>query len=185
MPVARFVEKPDAARAAEFIASGRYLWNSGMFLFRARLFLDLENTEKNKLGVPMPKGIVRVYKADSSGARQFIGEDRIDHTPKNEKVRLKLGEAFDVTADRRQMDFKVVSNDSRKGSVFESSFEVVLKNAKSEAVQVLVQEPIPGDWQITSTSHAHTKLAANLAQWAVAVPAQGSTTLSYRVVSRF
>ena len=152
---------------------------------KVSVFVGFDNKEGQHLGIPLPKGIVRVYKKDKAGNAQFIGEDRIDHTPKNEKVRLKLGEAFDVTADRRQMDFKVVSNDSRKGSVFESSFEVVLKNAKSEAVQVLVQEPIPGDWQITSTSHAHTKLAANLAQWAVAVPAQGSTTLSYRVVSRF
>ena len=100
-------------------------------------------------------------------------------------MRLKLGEAFDVTADRRQTDFKILSNDNRKNSVFESAFEVVLKNAKDEAVQVLVQEPIPGDWRITSTSHAHTKLAANLAQWIVTVPAQGSVPLNYRVVTKF
>lgn len=149
------------------------------------VFVEFDNKESNRLGLPLPKGVVRVYKKDRAGNAQFIGEDRIDHTPKNEKVRLKLGEAFDVTADKRQTDFKLLSNDSRKGTVWETGFELVLKNAKDEAVQVLVQEPIPGDWQVTSASQPHTKLASNLAQWVVSVPAQGSSKLSYRVVSRF
>ena len=178
-----------AARKELVLPGNDYYYQSQAGLLGQKLkvsvFVEFENKESQRLGLPLPKGIVRVYKKDKAGNAQFIGEDRIDHTPTNEKVRLKLGEAFDVTADRRQTDFKILSNDNRKNSVFESAFEVVLKNAKSEAVQVLVQEPIPGDWQITSTSHALTKLAANLAQWAVAVPAQGSTTLSYRVVSRF
>lgn len=149
------------------------------------VFVEFDNKESAHLGLPLPKGVVRVYKKDRAGNAQFIGEDRIDHTPKNEKVRLKLGEAFDVTADKRQTDFRQVSNDNRKGYAFDTAYEIVLKNAKDEAVQVTVQEPIPGDWQITSSSQPHTKAAANLASWSVTVPAQGSTKLSYRVLARF
>lgn len=149
------------------------------------VFVEFENKESARLGLPLPKGVVRVYKKDKSGNAQFIGEDRIDHTPKNEKVRLKLGEAFDVTADKRQTDFRQVSNDNRKGYAFETAYEIVLKNAKDESVQVTVQEPIPGDWQMTASSQPHTKAAANLATWSVSVPAQGSTKLSYRVLTRF
>lgn len=149
------------------------------------VFVEFDNKESSHLGLPLPKGVVRVYKKDKSGNAQFIGEDRIDHTPKNEKVRLKLGEAFDVTADKRQTDFRQVSSDNRKGYTYDSAYEIVLKNAKDEAVQVTVQEPIPGDWQITSSSQPHTKAAANLATWTVNVPAQGSTKLNYRVLTRF
>lgn len=149
------------------------------------VFVEFDNKESSRLGLPLPKGVVRVYKKDKSGNAQFIGEDRIDHTPKNEKVRLKLGEAFDVTADKRQTDYRQVSNDNRKGYAFDTAYEIVLKNAKDEAVQVTVQEPIPGDWQMTASSLPHTKAAANLASWRVNVPAQGSTKLSYRVLTRF
>lgn len=149
------------------------------------VFVEFDNKESSHLGLPLPKGVVRVYKKDKSGNAQFIGEDRIDHTPKNEKVRLKLGEAFDVTADKRQTDFRQVSSDNRKGYTYDSAYEIVLKNAKDEAVQVTVQEPIPGDWQITSSSQPHTKAAANLATWTVNVPAQGSTKLNYRVLTHF
>ncbi|TXH91008.1 MAG: DUF4139 domain-containing protein [Rhodoferax sp.] len=149
------------------------------------VFVEFDNKESARLGLPLPKGVVRVYKKDKSGNAQFIGEDRIDHTPKNEKVRLKLGEAFDVTADKRQTDFRQVSNDNRKGYAFDTAYEIVLKNAKDEAVQVTVQEPIPGDWQMTASSQPHTKAAANLANWSVSVPAQGSTKLTYRVLTRF
>ena len=149
------------------------------------VFVEFENKEAARLGLPLPKGVVRVYKKDKAGNAQFIGEDRIDHTPKNEKVRLKLGDAFDVTADKRQTDFRQVSNDNRKGYAFDTAYEIVLKNAKDEAVQVTVQEPIPGDWQMTASSQPHTKAAANLATWTVNVPAQGSTKLTYRVLTRF
>lgn len=149
------------------------------------VFVEFENKESSRLGLPLPKGVVRVYKKDKAGNAQFIGEDRIDHTPKNEKVQLKLGDAFDVTADKRQTDFRQVSNDNRKGYAFDTAYEIVLKNAKDEAVQVTVQEPIPGDWQMTTSSQPHTKAAANLATWSVNVPAQGSAKLTYRVLTRF
>lgn len=148
-------------------------------------FLEFDNKESSQLGMPLPKGVVRVYKKDSAGNAQFIGEDRIDHTPKNEKVRLKLGDAFDVTADKKQTDFKKITGTSKYNYVFESAYEIVLKNAKKEAVTVTVQEPIPGDWQIQSSSHPYVKAASNTAVWKVLVPAEGSTKLIYRAQVRY
>jgi hypothetical protein len=149
------------------------------------VFVEFDNREASHLGMPLPKGVVRVYKKDQAGNSQFIGEDRIDHTPKNEKVRLKLGDAFDVTADKKQTDFKKLSGTSKYNYVFESAYELVLKNAKSEAVTVTVQEPMPGDWQILSQSQPHTKGTSNTAVWKINVPAQGSTVLTYRALVRY
>jgi hypothetical protein len=133
----------------------------------------------------MPGGVVRVYKKDSSGNAQFIGEDRIDHTPKNEKVRLKLGDAFDVTAQKKQSDFKRRDAPTPWSYSFESAYEIVLKNAKKEAQTVVVREPVPGDWTMLEQSQPHTKVAAGTAEWKVQVPAEGSTTLKYRVLVRY
>lgn len=152
---------------------------------KVAVFVEFDNKEAAHLGMPLPKGVVRVYKKDGAGNAQFIGEDRVDHTPKNEKVRLKLGEAFDVTADKKQTDFKKLSGTSKYNYVFESAYELVLKNAKKEAVTVTVQEPVPGDWQILNTSHTYTKGAANTAVWKLNVPAEGSTVLTYRALVRY
>ncbi len=149
------------------------------------VFVQFENRESSRLGVPMPKGVVRVYKKDSAGNAQFVGEDAIDHTPKNEKVRLKLGEAFDVTADKKQSDFKRRDVSSQWHTSFESAYEIVLKNAKKERVTVVVREPVPGDWTMLEQSHKHEKSAAHTAEWKIDVPAEGSTTLKYRVLVRY
>ena len=149
------------------------------------VFVQIENRESSRLGMPMPKGVVRVYKKDSAGNAQFVGEDRIDHTPKNERVRLKLGEAFDVTADKKQTDFKRREPTNRASYVFESAYEIVLRNAKKEAATVVVREPVPGDWTMLEQSQPHTKVAAGTAEWKVRVPAEGGTTLRYRVLVRY
>jgi hypothetical protein len=149
------------------------------------VFMEFDNRESAHLGMPLPKGVVRVYKKDQAGNAQFIGEDRVDHTPKNETVRLKLGDAFDVTADKKQTDFKKLGGTKKYDYVFESAYELVLKNAKNEAVTVTVQEPVPGDWQILSESQSHTKGTSNTAVWKVHVPAQGSTVLTYRALVRY
>jgi hypothetical protein len=149
------------------------------------VFVQFENREASHLGMPLPKGTVRVYKKDRAGNAQFIGEDRIDHTPKNETVRLKLGEAFDVTADKKQTDFKRREASNRASYVYESAYEIVLKNAKKEPVTVTVREPVPGEWKMLAESHPHAKVAAGTAEWHIAVPAEGSTTLKYRVLVRF
>ncbi len=149
------------------------------------VFIEFDNKEASKLGMPLPKGVLRVYKKDSKGNAQFVGEDNIDHTPKNETVRLKLGDAFDVTADRKQTDFKLLPNPQKGHSAYESAFELTLKNAKKEKVTVTVQEPIGGDWKIVSESHPHTKANSHLALWKIDIPAEGKTTLTYRAQVKY
>lgn len=149
------------------------------------VFLEFDNKEAARLGMPLPKGVMRVYKRDSAGNAQFIGEDGIDHTPKNEKVRLKLGQAFDVTADKKQTDFKKLPNPAKGNAMFESAYEFVLKNAKKEPVIVVVQEPVPGDWKVLKSSHEFTKATSNTAVWQITVPAEGKATLTYRVQVKY
>ena len=136
------------------------------------------------LGIPLPAGVVRVYSKDSRGNAQFIGEDEIDHTPKNETVTLKLGESFDVTVRRKQTEFKKLSGSTAYDYAYEAAFEMELKNAKSEPVTVKVLEQIPGDWTMVKESQTHTKASASLASWQVQVPAEDSATLTWRVQTR-
>jgi hypothetical protein len=142
----------------------------------ATVFVEFENEEAGGLGVPLPGGIVRVYKADSAGRVQFVGEDAIRHTPKGESVRLMLGRAFDVTARPRQTDFDRLSDE-----LYESSFEIVFRNAKPEPVTVRFVEGIDGEWTVLEESHPHTKLDAYRAEWQIEVPAEGEATLTYKV----
>jgi hypothetical protein len=142
------------------------------------VFIEFEN--KGAIGRPLPAGIVRVYARDSKGAAQFVGEDRIAHTAKNEKLMLRLGEAFDITAERKQTNYKRVAD-----NVSESSWRVELRNAKDEAVAVKVQEPMPGDWEMLQESHKHAKESARVASWTVSVPPGGSTMLDYTVRVRW
>ncbi|MBK8726019.1 MAG: DUF4139 domain-containing protein [Holophagaceae bacterium] len=170
----------------EFLLQGQGHYYSNSYgdtgeKLKVGVFVEFDNKEAANLGKPMPKGIVRVYKKDSEGRAQFIGEDNIDHTPKNELVRLKLGDAFDVTARRKQTDFKKVGGTGKYNYIYDASFEVELKNAKKEAVTVTILEPIPGDWEMLSQSHPHTKAASGTAKFMVPVAAEGSTTLTYRV----
>jgi hypothetical protein len=146
----------------------------------ATVKLKFVNNEASKLGVPLPKGVVRVYKADSQGEAVFVGEDSIDHTPKNEDVNLTLGQAFDITARAKQTDFEQVSE-----RVYENEYEVEIKNAKSDKVTVDLREAMPGDWKILKESQAHKKLDSQTAGWLIDVPANGSTKLTYRVRMEF
>ncbi|MHB1144006.1 MAG: DUF4139 domain-containing protein [Thiobacillus sp.] len=151
---------------------------------RVGVFVEFDNKGEG-LGIPLPRGVIRMVKKDSQGNAQFVGEDRIDHTPKNETVRLKLGDAFDLTADKKQTAFQKLAGTSRTNYVFESAYEIVLKNAKPEAVTVTVREPMPGDWTMVAESQPHTKTASGTAEWKVKVPAGGKATLSYRVRVRY
>jgi hypothetical protein len=135
-------------------------------------YVSFEN-RAGELGIPLPGGIVRLYKNDSHGLSQFLGSDQIDHTPKNETVRLHVGDSFDVTARKMQTDFHLVDCGA------DSSYKIVLANAKTAAQNVLVVEPIPGDWQILDENMPHTKSSASTASWNVSVPAGGRSTLTY------
>ena len=149
------------------------------------VFVEFNNDKESNLGMPFPKGVVRVYKNDKSGNAQFIGEDHVDHTPKKEEVRLKLGNAFDVTADKKQTEFKKAHAIGKYRYAYMVGFQVDLKNAKKEEVEVVVREPIPGDWKMKEQSHKHEKVAAGTAEWKVKVPAEGKTTLTYKVLVRY
>lgn len=145
----------------------------------AAITLELENDEETGLGQPLPSGIVRVYLA-ATGGSLFLGEDRIDHTPEGEKAELRLGEAFDVTARAVHTAVDRISRDT-----YESAQEIVVENAKDEAVSVEVGGFFPATWKMLSESSPHEKETASQVVWKLEVPAGGSTTLTYRVrVSR-
>jgi hypothetical protein len=140
------------------------------------VFIEFENREPNNLGVPLPGGIMRLYQEDSEGMLQFSGEDRIDHTPKDEKVRLRMGNAFDVVGERVQTDYSVVS-----GRVFESSYRITLRNHKQNAIVVEVVEPMTGDWEILQSSLPSEKRDAQTAVFSLPVAVDGEAVLTYRV----
>jgi hypothetical protein len=142
--------------------------------------LEFENKAASHLGMPLPKGIIRVYKADSNGGRQFLGEDQIDHTPRDEKVRVRVGDAFDVVGERRQTDYKVISSCKS-----ESAWQIDLRNHKDAKVDVDVIEPADGDWEIVSSSQKAVKEDAHTFSFSVPVPANGSARVEYRVRVRW
>lgn len=152
------------------------------------VFIEIDNKEENHLGIPLPKGITRVYKNDNDGRPQFIGEDRIDHTAKNDTIRLKLGSAFDVNGTRKILESKDISSKIDKvtnTAIYENTYSIELTNAKKEAVTVKIVEPIPGDWTILEESSKHEKVGAYLAQWNISVPAEGKAELKYKVRMKF
>jgi len=140
------------------------------------VFLEFENAQKNRLGMPLPKGTMRVYKQDREGSLQFIGEDQIDHTPKDEKFKLKIGEAFDVVGERVQTDYRSLGS-----NLYEVGFEVSLRNHKNEEVKVWVEEVIPGDWEMLSQTHSYEKLQSNRIRFEVPVAPNKETKVRYRV----
>lgn len=171
------------------LRGGEYYYRSqqpdALAPLKISVFLTFQNSAGNHLGLPLPKGVVRVYKQDRSGNVQFVGEDRLDHTPENESVRLLLGDAFDLSASRQQTDFKKLAGGGKYNYVFESAYTIVIKNAKAEAVTVRVEEPMPGDWQIIEESQEHRKESSAAALWEVPVAAKSEAALSYRVKIKF
>jgi hypothetical protein len=141
-----------------------------------RVYYQFKNEERSGLGVPMPAGVVRVYQADSKGGVQFAGEDRIGHTPKNETLKLKIGNAFDVVCERNQIDFEKIGT-----STYEVEYEITLRNHKNVPVSVEVNEPVGGTWRMLNASHEWKKTAAWATQFNVPVAADATSVLKYRV----
>jgi len=166
----------------------RYVVNGQNFYYRnpmtpgaplkdtVQVFYQLKNEAQAGLGMPMPAGVVRVYQSDSKGGIQFVGEDHINHTPKDEELNLKIGNAFDVTCERSQIDFEKISS-----NVYELEYQITLRNHKAAAVTVEVNEPIGGTWRMLSSSHTWKKTAAWASQFMVPVAQDGTATLKYRV----
>jgi len=140
------------------------------------VYYKFKNEEKAGLGIPLPAGNVRVYQKDSKGGILFAGEDHIDHTPKDEFVNIHIGNAFDVVAEHKQIDYKLV--DKR---TWEMEFEVTVRNHKDGPVTVQVNEPIGGDWEMLSSTYKYTKTAAFAAQFIVPVAKDGTSVLKYRI----
>jgi hypothetical protein len=141
-----------------------------------RVEVELANRADNHLGMALPGGVVRLYQRDRRGTAQFVGEDRIEHTPKDELVKVTMGNAFDVVAERRQTDYRKLAD-----NLFEDAFEVTLRNHKDSAITVEVREQLGGDWEMVSNSHPYEKTSAFGITFAVAVPANGEVKLTYRV----
>ena len=141
-----------------------------------QVYYQFRNEERGGLGIPMPAGVVRVYQADSKGGTQFVGEDRIGHTPKDEELNLKIGNAFDVTCERTQSDFEKIAP-----NVYEMEYAITLRNHKTTAITVNVNEPVGGTWRMIRSSHEWTKTDAWAAAFNVPVSADGTSVLKYRV----
>jgi hypothetical protein len=170
----------------EFVVNGqRYYYqnynNPGQPIKeKVGVYVQFRNSQLNKLGMPLPAGTVRLYKKDDKGNQQFIGEDRIGHTPKDEDVRVKVGDAFDIVAERKQTDYKVIAR-----NVYEYAYEIKIRNHKEVPVNIVVNEPIGGDWEMISSTFEAKKTAAFAAQFNVPVAKDGESTLSYRVRVRY
>ena len=167
----------------EFVLNGqRYYYtnynNPGAAIKeKVGVYVQFRNSQTNKLGMPLPAGTIRLYKKDDKGNQQFIGEDKIDHTPKDEDVRVKVGDAFDIVAERKQTDYRVVVT----GHMYEYAYEIKIRNHKDGPVTVVVNEPIGGDWEMVSSTFKAEKTAAFAAQFQVPVAKDGEATLAYRV----
>jgi hypothetical protein len=144
------------------------------------VYYKFKNEEKAGLGMPLPAGNVRVYQKDSKGGVLFVGEDRIEHTPKDETVTVHIGNAFDVVAERKQTEYKRIDIHT-----WEMEFEITLRNHKDSPVTVEVNEPIGGDWEMLSSNYKYTKTAAFAAQFLVPVEKNGTSVLKYRIRARW
>ena len=140
------------------------------------VYIKFSNSKNNNLGIPLPAGIMRLYKQDDDGSQQFVGEDRIEHTPKDESLKLKIGEAFDVVARRIQTDYRRITTQRH-----ESEWEISLHNHKAQAVAIGVIEPLIGNWKVISNSHPYQKVDAATIRFDVNVPKEGSLKIRYRV----
>ncbi len=189
------IELFDAARRVPakkrlvYDGAGGYGFNGGLATDRGfgpsgnsevAVWLDFRNDKASSLGLPMPAGRVRVSQTDpADGSIEFIGEDAIGHTPKDETVRVKLGTAFDVVGERRQTDFTV----DTRGRVMEEAFEIKLRNHKEQAVEVIVRENLYrwSQWRMLQQSANYEKRDAQTIEFPVQVPKDGEVVLTYRV----
>jgi hypothetical protein len=161
-------------------AGFRNSWGSTIETQKVKVLVELKNEAGNGLGMPLPAGVVRVYQADSSGAQQFVGEDSIEHTPRDESIELELGESFDVIGERRQLTWRPLA---RCGA--ESSWQIELRNHKDDAARVRLIEPAGGDYQVTSPSHPVVEQDAQSFQFEVDVPARGAVKVTYQLRVRW
>lgn len=157
-----------------------YQYNGAQFGNKVRVMLEFKNEKKTGLGMPLPKGKIRVYKEDSEKDLIFIGEDQIDHTPKDEKVSMFVGNVFDIAGERNQLSERRISDQS-----CELEVEVILRNHKDESVQIAVEENLYGDWQILESSHKYEKKDARTLRFYVDVPKDGEVKVNYKALLKW
>lgn len=143
---------------------------------KVNVTLEVKNSKENHMGMPLPKGRIRVYKLDDTGAQQFVGEDSIDHTPKDEKIRLYVGDAFDVVGDYKRTDFKKISD-----RVYEETFQVNVRNHKDVAQAVKVVDHVFADWSVLNSSTEYTKKDAHTIEFPITVPKDGEVVVTYTI----
>ncbi len=146
---------------------------------KVAVYVTFKNDEKSGLGIPLPKGKVRVYKRDDDGKEQFIGEDEIDHTPKDEEIKLYLGNAFDIVGERAQTDFKSLGN----GHVVEETIQIKIRNHKTETVEVQVYEH-PwrwSQWEITKANVEWKKVDQSTLNFPVTIAKDGEKVVTYTI----
>ena len=162
--------------AARVPAKKIYVFDGARNQKKVNVLMEVVNSQANNLGMPLPKGKVRVYKQEADANQHFIGEDLIDHTPKDEKVRLYLGDAFDLVGERKQMTQRQISDHER-----EESYEISLRNHKDLPVTIVIVEHLWGDWKITQNSNGYNKKDANTVEIPVEVPKDGEVKVTYTV----
>ena len=140
------------------------------------VYYKFKNSRAAGLGMPLPAGTMRVYQADSKGGTQFAGEDSIRHTPKDEDVSIHVGDAFDVVAERKQMDWKKIAD-----RVYEMEYQIAIRNHKDAPVTVEIREPVGGDWEILNSNFKETKLDSGTIEFEIPVAKNDAATLDYRV----
>ncbi|MGV3667334.1 MAG: DUF4139 domain-containing protein [Leptospira bouyouniensis] len=140
-----------------------------------------KNAKKNNLGRPLPQGTIRVFKADSKGRQQLLGEDTIDHTPENEDVKIKTGQAFDVVANGKRLSYEVFK--LSRGD--KSSYSVEIRNRKKEPIEIRFYASLWGDWNITKSSHKFIKESSTKTYADVPLKANEVVTLEYTVETKY
>jgi hypothetical protein len=156
-------------------AKKKYIYNSYTDATKVFTYLSFKNDKKSNLGIALPKGKVRVYKTDAD-ALEFIGEDKIDHTPENKDMDLKLGKVFDVSVVRTQIDYKRISSNSHQ-----EAYGIEITNSKKEDIEIDIEENLGVGWKITESSDKYTKKNSQVIVFKVKVPAGKTYKVSYTV----
>ncbi|MBN1164039.1 MAG: DUF4139 domain-containing protein [Candidatus Krumholzibacteriota bacterium] len=157
-----------------------YLYDGAYYQNKVRVVLEFENRKNQGLGIPLPRGKVRVYKEDDDGSLEFIGEDSIDHTPRDEKVSVFMGNAFDLVGERIKQSTRRISD-----RVQENAYQIKLRNHKEEDVLILVREHSRGEWNISGNSHDYEKKDAETFEFKVPVKPDAEVILTYTITARY
>jgi hypothetical protein len=175
----REIKQVEFCRAEAVPAARLYVYDGAQSGTKVATMLEFKNDKSSGLGIALPKGTMKIYRNDSDGRREFIGENPIDHTPADEKVRIHLGNAFDVVGERRQTSYR--SDDSRREA--SEAFEIKLRNHKKKEVEVRVVEHLYrwATWSIAEPSDPFTKTDSRTAEFRVKVAPDQEKVITYRV----